>query len=249
MPNGQYHGTRKGHGIRIKNPLSLSVWVLIKDGQGFDITRTLRPGQEVYVTVPHLGDYDVETKILRYDQTGQSKVLGDGSWQSTPQVAGKPKSAPQAGPVVIAGQKEVKSRRWVTIAEWLITKGFAGMLNAISIQLDGDCEAIVVLPHTQATRVKQDTTLAYQKNTTLDLLEGEAVRVKARSHVGNKGTAHVMIQGELYPVGTPVPAGKVSKRAPEHVTEEKPREEPEEPPLRSLGEMIEEMKEREEVTV
>jgi len=58
-----------------------------------------------------------------------------------------------------------------------------------------------------------------------------------------------MIQGELCPVGTPVPVGKVDKRAPEHITEKKPRIEPEEPPLRSLGDMIEEMKKREEVAV
>jgi len=253
MPNGQFHGKRKGHGIRIKNPLSLSVWVLIKDDQatrgsggGFDITRTLRPGQEIHVTVPHLGDYDIETKILRYDQTGDIKVLGEGSWQSTQVVAAKPKSEPQAGPILIARQKEVKSRRWVTIAEWPIPKGFSGLLNAISIQLDGDCEAQVILPHKKPTKVNRDTTLSYLNNPPLN--KGEAVRVKARSHIGNKGTVHVMIQGELYPVGTPVPVSKVREVEPEHITERKQRKEPEEP-LRSLGEMMEEMKEREEVKV
>ncbi|GAH94253.1 unnamed protein product, partial [marine sediment metagenome] len=62
--------------------------------------------------------------------------------------------------------------------------------------------------------------------------------------------------GELYPVGTPVPAGRVSRRgdlrpgpAPEHVTEKKPRKEPEETPLRSLGDMIEEFKQEEKVPV
>jgi len=261
MANGQFHGKHRGTGLRIKNPLSLSVWVLIKDGQAFDITRTLKPGQEIYITLPHQGDYDVETKILRFDETGQSKVLGAGGWQSTPTaVAVKPKMTPQPGPVLIAEQKDVKSRRWVTVAEWVITKGFSGMLNAISIQLDGDCEAQVILPHSpkptfnKPTKVKQDTTLSYPNNTWLN--KGEAVRVKARAKIGNKGSAHVMIQGELYPVGTPVPAGRVSKRgdlrpgsAPEHITEKKPRKEPEETPLRSLGDMIEEMKKREEVKV
>ena len=240
MPNGQFHGKHKGTGIRIKNPLSLSVWVLIKDGQGFDITRTLKPSQEIYVSLPHLGDYDVQTRILRYDQTGQSKVLGDGGWQSVATAGSPPRVTPQAGPVLHSGQKDVKSRRWVTVAEWLITKGFAGVLQAISIQLDGDCEAQVILPNSKPTLVKKDTTLSYQKNTWIN--KGQAVRVKARSHVGNKGSANVMIQGELYPVGTPVPAGKVPKRAPEHVTEQKPRKEPEEPPLRSLGDMIEDFK-------
>ncbi|GAH88432.1 unnamed protein product, partial [marine sediment metagenome] len=107
--------------------------------------------------------------------------------------------------------------------------------------------AQVILKSLKPAKVKQDTTLQYQNNTRLNT--GEAVRVKARSHVGNKGSAHVMIQGELYPVGTSVPAGKVTKGAPEHITEKKPRKEPEEPPLRSLGEMIDEMKKREEVKV
>ena len=247
MANGQYHGKNKGYGIRIKNPLSLAVEVLIKDGKGFATYRTLKPGAEVYVKVPLQGDYDIEPKILRYDQTGQSKVLGDGGWQATPTVAVKPKMTPQAGPVITAGQKDVKSRRWVTVAKWLITDGFSGLLNAISIQLSGDCEVQVIISKKKPTQVKQDTTLQYQNNTWLH--KGESVRVKARSHIGNTGSAHVMIQGELYPVGTAVPVGKVSKRAPEHITEKKPREEPEEPPLRSLGDLIEEFKKREEVPV
>lgn len=248
--NGQFHGKYKGPAIRIKNPLSLAVEVFITDGKGgkgFATYRTLRPGAEIYVKVPHQGDYDIKPKILRYDQTGQSKVLGDGSWQATPTVAVKPKMMPQAGPVLHSGQKKVKSRRWVTVAEWLITKGFAGVLLAISIQLNDDCEAQVILPNSKPTLVKKDTTLSYQNNTWIN--KGQAVRVKARSHIGNAGSAHVMIQGELYPVGTPLHAGEVPKRAPEHITEKKPRKEPEEPPLRSLGDMIEEMKKREEVTV
>ena len=247
MPNGQFHGKTKGPAIRIKNPLSLSVWVHIKDSQGFYITRTLKPGQEIYVSLPHPGDYDVEPKILQYDQTGQSKELGAGGWQPVATAGPPPRVTPQAGPVLHSGQKTVKSRRWVTVAEWLITKGFAGVLQAISIQLDGDCEAQVILPNSKPTLVKKDTALSYQKARWVN--KGQAVRVKARSHIGNAGTAHVMIQGELYPVGTPVRADKRPGPAPEHVTEKRPRKEPEEPPLRSLGDMLEEMKRREEVKV
>ena len=229
MPNGQFHGKHKGPAIRIKNPLSLAVVVLIKDDKGFATYRTLKPGAEVYVKVPHQGDYDIVPRILRYDQTGLSKSLGDAGWQPVATVGPPPRVTPQAGPVLHSGQKKVKSRRWITVAEWLITKGFAGVLQAISIQLGGDCEAQVILPNSKPTLVKKDTTLSYQNNTWIN--KGQAVRVKARSHIGNKGSAHVMIQGELYPVGTMVPAGKVSKRAPEHITEKKPRKEPEEPPL------------------
>ena len=238
---------KKGLGIRIKNPLNLSVQVLIKDGKSFDTIRTLKPGAELYLPVKKPGEYDVQTRILRYDEAGQSKIVGDGSWQTTPTVAVKPKLVPQAGPSLTSGKKDVKSRRWVTVAQWLIPKGFAGLLQAISIQLDGDCEAQVILPNDKPKKVDRDTTLSYQNNTWLQ--KGEAVRVKGRSHVGNKGTIHVMIQGEFYPVGTAVPAKEKAAKRPGSPPGEKKTKEPEEPPLRSLGDMIEEMKKEEEVKV
>jgi len=247
MPNGQFHGKAKGPAIRIKNPLSLAVEILVKDDKDFATYRTLKPGAEVYVKVPLQGDYDIVPKILRYDETGQSKVLGEGGWQSTSTVAVKPKKTTQPGPVLVAEHKNVKSRRWVIVAEWLITKDFSGVLHAISIQLDGDCEAQVILPNNKTTKVRQDTSLSYPNDTWLH--KGEAVRVMARLKIGNKGSAHVMIQGELYPVGTRVRVDRRPGPAPEHVTEKKPGKEPEETPLRSLGDMIEEMKKREEVKV
>ena len=122
MANGQFHGKTNGPAIRIKNPLSLAVEVLIKDDKGFSTYRTLKPGAEVYVKVPHQGDYDIAPRILRYDQTGLSKPLGDAGWQPVATVGPPPRVTSQPGPVLIAGQKDVKSRRWVTVAEWL-TRG------------------------------------------------------------------------------------------------------------------------------
>ncbi|MBA7714182.1 hypothetical protein ES703_123199 [subsurface metagenome] len=58
-----------------------------------------------------------------------------------------------------------------------------------------------------------------------------------------------MIQGELYPVAVAGQVASKVKRAPEHITEKKPRKEPEEPPLRSLGDLIEEMRQEEKVPV
>jgi len=253
MPNGQFHGRTKGHGIRIKNPLRLTVEVTILDAQfqknpmtGFSTCRTLRPGAEVYVKVPQPGEYDIKTSIIRYDETGQTIRLGDADWEPVATAGAPPRMTPKAGPVLQSGQKELKSRRWVTVAEWLIPKGFAGELKGITLQLDGDCEAQIILPNSKPTSIDKDIAVSYQQGTWVN--KGEAVRVKARSRLGNGGTANVMIQGTLYPVGTQVP-GKVSKRAPEQVTEKKPRKEPEEPPLRSLGDMIEEMRKEEEVKV
>jgi len=57
------------------------------------------------------------------------------------------------------------------------------------------------------------------------------------------------LQPVALPTGTAVPAGKVTKPEPKRIPIKKPRKEPEEPELRSLGDMIEDMKKREEVKV
>jgi len=247
MPNGQYHGTKKGHGIRIKNPLRLTVEVTVLDGQGFSTCRTIKPGTEVWVKVPQPGQYDIKTSIIRYDEVGEVVRLGDGDWQHAPQPPGQPiPNQPQPGPIFITESITVDSRRWRTVAEWLVLKGFMGELRAINIQLAGDCEARVILPSHATRTVRDDSTVTWQ--TPVLLHKGQAVRVKARSLLGNQGTATIIIQGELHAMPVPVGAGVGQQPGAEQVTEEKPREEPEEP-LRSLGDMIDEMRKEEEVTV
>ena len=254
MPNGQYHGTKKGHGIRIKNPLRLTVEVTILDGNAkkgispsFSTCRTIKPGAEVWVKVPQPGQYDIKTSIIRYDEVGEVIRLGDGDWQHAP-VPGQPVSKqPQPGPVFITESITVDSRRWRTVAEWLVLKGFVGEVRAINIQLTDDCEAQVIFPNTPGKTVRANTTL--KPSTPVLLQKGEAVRVKARSKLGNQGTAQVIIQGELHAVPG-VPAGVVrGPSAPVQLTEEKPTEKPEETELRSLGELIEDMRKEEEVKV
>jgi len=254
MPNGQYHGTKKGHGIRIKNPLRLTVEVTILDGNAkkrispsFSTCRTIKPGAEVWVKVPQPGQYDIKTSIIRYDEVGEVIRLGDGDWQHAPQPPGQPiPKQPQPGPIFITESITVDSQRWRTVAEWLVLKGFMGELRAVNIELTGDCEARVILPSHPTKTVIADTTLTWQ--TPVLLHKGEAVRVKARSRLGNQGRATIIIQGELHAI--PVPTGV----GPEHsvsaqVTEEKPTEEPEETELRSLGDLIEDMRKEEEVKV
>lgn len=242
MPNGQYHGKKNRSGIRVKNPLPMSVEVDITDDHGFGTCRTLRPGAEVYVKVPQQGDYDVKVGILRYDHTGKASMLGDASWEEVSTAVPKSSPAAVAGPRIIHGKKALNCRRWKNVVTWKIPQGFSGQLMAISIKLSGDAEARVDLPgNRKPNRVIQDITLPYKN---LSLNTGQTVWVKGRSIIGNDGMVEVMMQGQLYPVGSPVP---VRKGSPEHITEKKPRE-PEEP-IRSLGEMMEEMEKREAVKV
>lgn len=251
MANGQFHGKRK-FGVKITNPLPLTVSVRIKcptgalhTGDGKETWRTIKPGETLYIPTKGRCEVDIDPSIVRYDAVGNTDKVGDAGFRPIQKPASGKKPVPQAGPVLVSGQKSVKSGRWLTVAEWTITKGFAGLLNAISIQLDGDCSAEVIIARNKPVIVRRDTTLTYQNNTWIN--KGESVRVKAHSIKGAPGSCSVMIQGELYPVGTPVPADKAPKKAPEHITEEKKRKEPEEPELRSLGDMIEDMRKREEV--
>ena len=251
MANGQYHG-KKSFGVKITNPLPLAVSVRVHSptgalhsGDGKDTWRTIKPGETLYIPTKGRCEVDIDTSIVRYDAVGSPIKLGDAGFRPVQQPASGKKAAPQAGPVLTQGQKTVKSGRWLTVAEWTITRDFAGLLHSISIQLDGECTAKVIIGRNKPVSVRRDTTLTYQNNTYIN--KGESVRVKAHSVKGGQGTCSVMIQGELYPVGTPVPAEKAPKKAPEHITEKKKRKEPEEPELRSLGDMIEEMRKKEEV--
>lgn len=251
MANGQYHGKKK-FGIKITNPLPLAVSVRIHSptgalhtGDGKDTWRTIKPGETLSIPTKGRCEVDIDPAVVRYDEVGSPIKLGDAEFRHVQKPAPGKKVAPQAGPILVSEQKNVKSGRWLTVAEWTITRGFAGLLNVISIQLDGDCSAQVIIARNKLVSVRRDTTLKYQNNTWIN--KGESVRVKAHSVKGGQGTCHVMIQGELCPVGIPRRVPVAPGPAPEHVTEEKKRKEPEEPTLRSLGEMIEDMRKEEEV--
>lgn len=246
MANGQFHRRTKSNAIRVKNPLPLTMRVRVSDGGSFDTTRTLKPGDEVYIKVPQRGDYEVKGWILEYDKTGKEKKLGDTEFNITPTVKKQPKVTSRPGPVLITGTKKVKTRRWVTVASWLVPKGFIAELKAISIQLDVGCEAEFHVSGYGTNVIGQDLALTYQNR--IIHATGYVVVVKARSTVGNPGEVSVMISGMLH--AAVIPSEK-DERLPEHITEQKPpkpaKEPEEETPLRSLGDMIEEMKKREEV--
>lgn len=254
MANGQFHGKRKT-GLKITNPLTLPVSVRIKSptgalhtGDGKETWRTIKPGEILYIPTKGKCEVDITVHVIRYNELGDPVKLGDGGLQPRARPAGAGQKAnSQPGPVLISEQREVKSGRWFTVAEWIVTKGLAGLIRAISIQLNGDCEAKVIIGLQKPVRVTKDTTLSYQNNVWIN--KGESVKVKAHAVRHGQGSCQVMIQGELYPVGTAVPAKKAPKTAPQPVTVHEEREEPEEPPLHSLGEMIEDMKRREEVKV
>ncbi|MBA7693409.1 hypothetical protein ES703_101991 [subsurface metagenome] len=247
MANGKFHGKRKT-GIKITNPLTLPVSVRIKSptgalhtGDGKETWRTIKPSETLYIPTKGRCEVDIKPSIVRYDEVGTPIKLGDAEFQHVQQPSsGKKVAPPKAGPVMLMDRGDVSNGRWRIIKTWNIPQGFGGLLRAISIQLTGDAEARVELPSEAPSKARQDTTLNYSNNKWL--MAGQAVKVKGRSRNGNGGTVDVMIAGELYPVGTPVPAGKAPKTAPEHVTERKPGKEPEEPPLRSLGDMIEDFK-------
>ncbi len=74
-------------GVKISNPLTLPVVVTVKSatgalrmGDGIEIRRTLKPGETLYISTKGRAELDIDVKILRFDQVGNSKILGDGGW-------------------------------------------------------------------------------------------------------------------------------------------------------------------------
>lgn len=89
MANGAYHG-RKKHGINIKNPLALPVQVILKsetgclrNGDGKESWRTIRPGETIYVGLKGSCEVDIQVYILRFDETGQSSKVGETEFEHT----------------------------------------------------------------------------------------------------------------------------------------------------------------------
>jgi len=254
MANGKFHGKRKT-GIKITNPLTLPVSVRIHSptgalhtGDGKDTWRTIKPGETLSIPTKGRAEVDIDVHIIRYDEVGNPNMLGVGGWQPIVTIAKQSKTPVKAGPVMLLGRGEVRNGRWRNIKTWDISPGFSGLLKAISIGLTGDAEARVEVGLNKVHKARQDTTLNYQNN--MWLAAGEVVKVRGRSKNGNGGTVDVSIAGELFPVGTAGhPAEKKATRGPGSAPEKKPKKEPEETPLRSLGDLIEEMEKREEVKV
>jgi len=79
---------RKKYGINIKNPLSLPVSVVIKSktgamhtGDGYETWRTIRPNDTIYIPLKGSGQVDIDVRIIRYDDTGQTHNLGEAGWE------------------------------------------------------------------------------------------------------------------------------------------------------------------------
>ena len=100
MPNGQYHGKKK-FGIKITNPLPLAVSVRIKcptgalhTGDGKETWRTIKPGETLNIPTKGRAEVDVIVHIIRYDELGNPKKIGDGGFRPVQQPASGKKAAP-----------------------------------------------------------------------------------------------------------------------------------------------------------
>ena len=249
MANGKYHGKGK-FGIKITNPLTLVVSVVIKSptgalhtGDGKETWRTIKPGETLFIPTKGKCEVDINPSIVRYDEVGNTVKLGDATFYPVQRVASS-QAVPQPGPVLISAYKDVHSGRWVTVAEWKITRGFLGILRGINVEVTADCSAKVIIAGNNPINVSRD--VEYDGKCLYNIHRGESVRVKAHAVGGGHGICRVIIQGELYPTGTVVPAKQAGMAAPEHITVRKDSKEPEEP-LRSLGDMIEHMRQEEDV--
>jgi len=231
-------------GLKITNPLSRAVRVRIKSatgalhtGDGKETWRTIKPGETLYIPTKGKCELDITVQIIRYNEVGDPVKLDDGAIVPVAQQV-KPGANPKPagpGPFRISEQRNLKSGRWVIVAQWVITKERSGIIRDVLIQLDGDCEALVIIGRHPPVKVKADWQTV-QKDVWIN--EGESVKVKAHAVGGGQGVCQVIIRGELYHIEK----GKSPKPAPERV----PEPDTEETPLRSLGDMLDAMKKSEE---
>ncbi|KKM67008.1 hypothetical protein LCGC14_1475480 [marine sediment metagenome] len=87
MANGQFHGRLKT-GVRITNPLTLTVLVRIKSatgalrtGDGKVTWRNIKPGETLVIPTKGKTEVDIDVNLLRYDHAGNMTNIGDGSWE------------------------------------------------------------------------------------------------------------------------------------------------------------------------
>lgn len=90
MPNGAYHQRnqkKRRYGVKIKNPLRLPVFAIIKSETGAirsgamngkETTRNIGPGDEIFVATKGSCELDIFIGIFRYDETGMTNKLGNG---------------------------------------------------------------------------------------------------------------------------------------------------------------------------
>jgi len=248
---------RKKYGINVKNPLSLPVSVRIKSkagaldqGNGYETWRKIRPGDTIYIPLKASVQVEVDVHIDRYDETGQCHKLGDGGWE---QVDHKDLVLQvEAKPIVLTGswqgsngQGAASSKRWHVIVVWKVPPDHVGDLKRVSFDLspmEPGAGARCMLKYPGYQQVfPQSGHVSFNGKAAIH--GGQEVKVYGRSIDGGIVDVTATITGEEWPL---VRKPRVT-RVPEHITEGKPKQEVGEP-IRSLGEMIEEMK-KEEVPV
>jgi len=252
-------------GIKITNPLSLPVQVKLISktgalliGVGHAASRIIKPGETLTVGTKGKCVVDINVTIIRYDKTGNYQKAGDGGFstaQPLPQPGHMSKfPTPKnslAGPVILANKTEVMFRHWKIVQTWQVPSGYAGILRSVEIRLTSDAEARIELPNNVTPRHVGGGTAGAGINSTLQyqntiVTAGNKVKVVGRSAFGKGGEVEAIIHGELYPVGQVPLTKKPPKRGVRPAVEPKEKSKPEEPELRSLGDMIEDMRKKED---
>lgn len=96
MSNGEIPATtadpskkrqKRKYGVKIRNPLKLpvSAWIRCKSGalrpgamDGTETIREIRPGEEIFISTKGSCELDIDFRIIRYDEVGNSSIVGHG---------------------------------------------------------------------------------------------------------------------------------------------------------------------------
>lgn len=78
---------KRKYGVKIRNPLKLpvSAWIRCKSGalrpgamDGTETTREIRPGEEVFIATKGSCELEIDLRIIRYDEVGNTVIVGMG---------------------------------------------------------------------------------------------------------------------------------------------------------------------------
>ncbi|KKN58162.1 hypothetical protein LCGC14_0555030 [marine sediment metagenome] len=251
MANGPKQGMR-GWGIKIKNPLPLTVRVKIqcetgalRTGDGKGTWRTIPPGEELYLSTKGQCELDITTTILKFDPAGKENEVGPAELRQTHHQAPSAKRLKKK--VETTGMYAGSSRQWEEVVSWRAGLGVIAWLDSVEIsaQLYGFADYKVLV----GNKVIYGPA-ALNSAVTLhpgDFVSREAVKVFAMSRAGGdiEVTAKLKLRQEA---GLGTVSGKSAEVTDgEPIREDVPPEEREEAevPIRTLGDQIADLRKQE----
>jgi hypothetical protein len=248
----------KGCGIKIKNPLSLPVRVVIKSdtgalrtGDGTETWRKIDAGAEINISLKGQCELDITATVLKYRPDGNEERLGEVDLRHVHHRARASKRVKKKLEAVDTYQGS--SRSWTEVVSWQAENGMVGWLDNVNVTspLYGFADFKVVLG--KKVLYGPASLMAESTVRSAEFLGTQEVKVLVMSRDGGEidVTAKLNLRQELaHTLGVPdIEAtdeeGAGEEMIPDNLKRPPEEREEEEVSIRSLGDMIEEIRQEE----